>query len=470
MKNKMKQLFGIILSLVLVLGLMPTMKMKVEAADVYSIQYTSEMVFDCSRSPAYPKSGQETKVYNLGTPFKSGNQNGVQTELGTTYLKVESMGVYKDQTDALKHDLDDGLYGVSDKDNVPITKLVQYDSSGTKMGDFSAPGFLYILDLSEGSFLFCGSEYQTNNSYCFFLPGSAITNTSGWNKTFSSDKVKGLAMDASDLSVVTTYSVTIHAGEHMTKTSASGAVAQTGLTGAMTSVVYTADDGYYFPESYAVAAVSGISVTRDSDSQITVSGTPTADVEISLTAPTKKTEEPSIEEPTDTLPANLIDNENGTYTVTDENLGEAIINGAVVSQGEVCRMYNPSTGEHFYTKDLNERDTLVTLGWNYEEDASFATISATKKGAKEVYRVYNPNSGLHHFTLDKNEALTLKELGWAYEGVSFYAYDKDSSEGSAVYRLYNPNDGQHHWTTNSAERDYLVTLGWNNEEISWRVD
>ena len=85
--------------------------------------------------------------------------------------------------------------------------------------------------------------------------------------------------------VQTTYSVTVTAGENMTKTAESGDASQTGLTGAMTDVVYTADEGYYFPTDYSVEAVNGISVTRNSYDQITVSGTPTADAAITLTAP-----------------------------------------------------------------------------------------------------------------------------------------------------------------------------------------
>ena len=85
------------------------------------------------------------------------------------------------------------------------------------------------------------------------------------------------------------YSVTVTAGSNMTKTETSGAASQTDLSGAMTDVVYTADDGYYFPENYSVTAVNGISVTRNSYTQITVSGTPSADAEITLTAPTAKT-------------------------------------------------------------------------------------------------------------------------------------------------------------------------------------
>lgn len=86
-----------------------------------------------------------------------------------------------------------------------------------------------------------------------------------------------------------THSVTITPGNNMTKTTDSGAASQTGVTDAITDVVYTANVGYYFPENYSVTPVYGISVTRNSYTQITVSGTPTADAEITLTAPTAKT-------------------------------------------------------------------------------------------------------------------------------------------------------------------------------------
>ncbi|WP_156094527.1 hypothetical protein, partial [Butyrivibrio sp. WCE2006] len=86
-----------------------------------------------------------------------------------------------------------------------------------------------------------------------------------------------------------TYSVTITPSSNMTIGSNTGAATQTGLSGAMDEVVYTADDGYYFPENYSVATVNGISVTRNSYTQITVSGTPTANAAITLTAPTAKT-------------------------------------------------------------------------------------------------------------------------------------------------------------------------------------
>ena len=95
-----------------------------------------------------------------------------------------------------------------------------------------------------------------------------------------------------------TYTVTVTPADHMTRKTDSGLETQSGLTGVMKDVVYTAEDGYYFPESYSVAALNGITVTRNNDSEITVSGTPTANTEIKLSAPTEKTTTPPSTEPT----------------------------------------------------------------------------------------------------------------------------------------------------------------------------
>lgn len=99
-----------------------------------------------------------------------------------------------------------------------------------------------------------------------------------------------------------TYTVTVTPAEHMTRKTDSGLETQNGLTGAMTNVVYTAEAGYYFPESYFVEALNGITVTRNNDSEITVSGTPTANTEIKLMAPTEKTPTPPSTEPAPATP------------------------------------------------------------------------------------------------------------------------------------------------------------------------
>ena len=37
-----------------------------------------------------------------------------------------------------------------------------------------------------------------------------------------------------------------------------------------------------------------------------------------------------------------------------------------VSTVNMYRLYNPNSGEHFYTSSNGERDHLISLGWNYE--------------------------------------------------------------------------------------------------------
>ena len=85
------------------------------------------------------------------------------------------------------------------------------------------------------------------------------------------------------------YNVVITVGNGM---STSGNTNQTVYENtAITDVVYTAADGYYFPTNYSVAEQNGISVTRNSYTQITVSGTPTAAVNLTLADATAKTQE-----------------------------------------------------------------------------------------------------------------------------------------------------------------------------------
>lgn len=62
---------------------------------------------------------------------------------------------------------------------------------------------------------------------------------------------------------------------------------------------------------------------------------------------------------------------------------------------DLYRLYNPYSGEHFYTDSAFERDVLSSIGWN---DEGLAWKVPTKRG-DSVYRLYNPYSGDHHYTL-----------------------------------------------------------------------
>ena len=126
------------------------------------------------------------------------------------------------------------------------------------------------------------------------------------------------------------------------------------------------------------------------------------------------------------------------------------------------RLYNPNTGEHFYTGSIEERATLVNAGWAFEGNGWEAPV----EGGYPVYRLYNPNAGDHHYTNSDEEKDNLIAAGWNYEGIAWNSAD---SEDKPLFRLYNPNAqaGAHHYTMSEKERDNLVSAGWNFEGIGW---
>ncbi len=128
----------------------------------------------------------------------------------------------------------------------------------------------------------------------------------------------------------------------------------------------------------------------------------------------------------------------------------------------MLRLYNPNTGEHFYTGSEEERDDLVAVGWQYEGKAWEAPVNT----GEPVYRMFNPNAGDHHYTMSAEERDNLVVAGWNYEGVAWNSY---SSKGVAHYRLYNPNAdaGSHHYTASVQELNNLLDNYWKYEGIAF---
>ncbi len=129
------------------------------------------------------------------------------------------------------------------------------------------------------------------------------------------------------------------------------------------------------------------------------------------------------------------------------------------------RLYNPNSGEHFYTASIEEKAALVKLGWN---DEGYGWVAPRQEeGVKAVYRLYNPNAGDHHYTTSEDERDTLKAFGWKYEGEG---WKSAADSETPVYRQYNynPNAGDHHYTTSEDERDTLKAFGWKYEGEGWK--
>ena len=124
------------------------------------------------------------------------------------------------------------------------------------------------------------------------------------------------------------------------------------------------------------------------------------------------------------------------------------------------RLYNPNSGEHFYTASMDEANNIMKAGWKYEGIGWTAPVSSSKP----VYRLYNPNGGDHHYTMDLSEKNHLVDVGWKYEGVGWYSAD---SNGRPLYREYNPNakTGSHNYTLDLKEDKMLVSAGWRHEGV-----
>lgn len=149
----------------------------------------------------------------------------------------------------------------------------------------------------------------------------------------------------------------------------------------------------------------------------------------------------------------------GISTNVDINFAYDIVNA---NGNHMYRMYNPNSGEHFYTAMKDERNMLIRAGWRYEGVAWVAPHSSKTP----VYRLYNPNAGDHHYTTSAGERDVLITKGWRSEGIGWYS---DDAKGKVLYRLYNPNAraGAHHYTLSAGERDVLIRAGWRYEGTCW---
>ncbi|WP_206430769.1 hypothetical protein [Bifidobacterium goeldii] len=152
-----------------------------------------------------------------------------------------------------------------------------------------------------------------------------------------------------------------------------------------------------------------------------------------------------------------------SYAATDGNTDSNANNSYdSANTAPMYRLYNPNSGEHFYTANEGERENLLYDHWQYEGIGWIAP----KKSKRPVYRLYNPNAGDHHYTTSKYERDVLVEAGWNDEGIGWYS---DDEKRVPLYRQYNPNAraGAHNYTTSAGERSMLVAAGWNDEGIGW---
>ncbi|HCK87514.1 MAG TPA: hypothetical protein DHW39_01760, partial [Erysipelotrichaceae bacterium] len=116
------------------------------------------------------------------------------------------------------------------------------------------------------------------------------------------------------------------------------------------------------------------------------------------------------------------DNKTVTATVTCTNDRNHKITETVNTEFKVTKKATEtSEGTGIYTASF--RNTLFT--------AQTKNVTIPKITITEMYRLYNPNSGEHFYTAKAKERDVLASIGWQYEGIGWYA-PKESN--TPVYR------------------------------------
>src|SRR5438876_4145128 len=102
------------------------------------------------------------------------------------------------------------------------------------------------------------------------------------------------------------------------------------------------------------------------------------------------------------------------------------------------RLFNPDTGDHFYTADANERDRAASqFGYRTEGVACFV-MPGPSPGVIQLYRMWNGDAHDHFYTTDVNERNRAQAVsGYADEGIAGFVFPP--GQAAELYRIYKPD-------------------------------
>ena len=185
------------------------------------------------------------------------------------------------------------------KDNKNFTLRMDAEKCNVDLGEayVTAPAMEYtkVKDATDGTYLVvqCGEgawAKAVSGDMTFSasdLSGGKITSFENCKVWLEKTDADAMLTYASYADTVNAYSVGITSNAKLVRDENSGEENQVSLNNApIEDIVYTAVEDYYFPEDYChTLSNNGITVTRNSDTQITISGTPTSDFYLTLPVP-----------------------------------------------------------------------------------------------------------------------------------------------------------------------------------------
>ena len=120
----------------------------------------------------------------------------------------------------------------------------------------------------------------------------------------------------------------------------------------------------------------------------------------------------------------------------------------------VYRLYNSYSGQHMFTANYDEAQSLCDNGWT-DEGVGW---KCGDKDKGKIYRLYNSSNGSHLLTVSLIEVVETILHGWKLEGIAF-----NQGSTKVIYRLYNGNE--HFYTANIDEWQSLKNIGWIDEGV-----
>lgn len=125
---------------------------------------------------------------------------------------------------------------------------------------------------------------------------------------------------------------------------------------------------------------------------------------------------------------------------------------------KVFRFYNSSTGAHFYTNSILERDFVLNEYPVFAyEGPLFRAAAQAGHSLSPVFRFFNTKTGAHFYTISAEERDYVLDTypEFTYEGPSWYAQAQAGNSSSQMHRFFNTTRGVHFYTINQEESDFV---------------
>lgn len=143
----------------------------------------------------------------------------------------------------------------------------------------------------------------------------------------------------------------------------------------------------------------------------------------------------------------------------DDNLPDTI-DSSDIRGSTVFRFFDSSAGVHFYTASETEKDFINNNLDNYKlEGESYTTVNPdNSEDAVAIYRFFNSVTGEHLYTANETErdSITNNLADFKFEDVAFYAFETNVDNTIPVYRFYEPTIGVHFYTADETEKTFVA--------------